>query len=176
MGFWFQLLGALVGGLSLYQLGVKFVELPVGDIFAEVLAYYRALLHPIGNGLIWLVSAAAGLVSLDIPEIDPDIAVLYILIAASVYRSLFVDYYTYVNSDIHVAVRIITSIFWPIAPVFVIVVSVIGLRYKRSLSSRRTRTTFYSEFLSNGQIFFAGVFIQFLYISCAFFGFWALNL
>lgn len=72
MGRWFQLVGILASGMSLFSLAQKYWRFGLSPLMTDVVSYYRAIVHPIfGPIALWLGQYLPKLIA------DPDFLFAY---------------------------------------------------------------------------------------------------
>jgi hypothetical protein len=87
MNFWSRAGGILLGAISLFSLVQKLYGFGLASVIKDMVAFYRALFHPIANvildGLGWLVH----LVGWTLPHIPADPVVIWVLMGATLIRA-----------------------------------------------------------------------------------------
>jgi hypothetical protein len=84
--YWLQFFGWCLGGISIFSLIKRYMQLPVIKLVSDILEFYRAIADPIGrmvnSGIAW----ALGCIGLSLPAIPADIMVIYLLGAGALWR------------------------------------------------------------------------------------------
>jgi hypothetical protein len=95
MDFWLRWFGVPVGAISMFSLVQKLYGFGLAPVFEDIVSFYHAVLHPIANAITselrWLLS----LVHINVPEIPPDIVVIWCLLGSSAFRFTAYD----INTD-----------------------------------------------------------------------------
>ncbi len=89
MRFWYQWLGVIVAGVSIFSFLHHYWSFGMGPLVTDLVAFYGSIAHPVGVAVNSAIQFLFERLSLRPPKIDQDIIILYLLISASYGRSLF---------------------------------------------------------------------------------------
>lgn len=139
--FWFEGIGILVGGFSLFSLVNTGFEFGLSDLFARFTSLYRSVFHPIAGVAEPLLRTIANYLGFSLPAYWRDLTIFYLVVAGAVARVHSRD-----NERRPLAARLILStlqgIAW-IAPFLFLPFMLAGSRKTRAAA--RTTLTHYKD-------------------------------
>lgn len=121
MGFWFRWFGILLAAISLFSLTHKIWTFGLSPIFSDMLAFYRAVFHPIAETIINGFKLTLNLVGIALPHIPADIIIIYALIGSAFLRFALrrlPDGGEYLPGASEMLLLVGGAIIWPLVFVF----------------------------------------------------------
>jgi len=89
---WFEALGVILGGFSLFSLVQKLFGFGLASILKDLINFYRAVFYPIADAITSALQGTFALLSIQFPHIPQDIVVTYVLIGAALCRYSVSDF------------------------------------------------------------------------------------
>jgi hypothetical protein len=159
---WYDWIGLLAAGLSLYNFSVHVWHLRVSEMFGEILRYYRSLFHPIasffGDHIHRWASEWLGW-NISIPN---DVLILYVLGAGCMWRTMerawirSIETFGSVEQDGDLSskgLRFFVSLLWPLFIVTIGVYHIPGVGKKVFADELRDGDELFPFMMSWGAIF-----------------------